>query len=71
MFMKTKLSTPAPAPTLARPKPTRLLPTQSSPDRVPDSNLDPHLLSLHATAVTTLLADILAQRGGSRWGINE
>ena len=69
--MKTKPSTPVQKPTLARPKPTRLLPTQSGSNLVPDSNLDPQLLSLHATAVTTLLADILAQRGGSRWGINE
>jgi hypothetical protein len=65
--MNSKISTPTPA----RPKPTRLLLPQFCPGSVPVPSLDPHLLAQHATAVTVLLADILAQRGYYHGGLNE
>jgi hypothetical protein len=65
--MNSKISIPTPA----RPKPTRLLLPQFCPVSVPVPGLDSHLLALRATAVTILLADILAQRGYYHGGLNE
>jgi len=65
--MKTELSVPIPS----RPQPSRLLLPEFCPASHTAPDLDPRLLSLRAAAITSLMADIVEQKGYYHGGINE
>lgn len=65
--MKTKISFPI----QVRTPPARLLLPQFCPVAPPASDLDPHLLARRAATITTVLVNIVEQRGYFHWGINE
>jgi hypothetical protein len=67
IFMKIKISPP----NSARESPVRLLLPQFCSVNPPASDLHPQLLSLRAIAMTTLIANIVEQRGYFHGGINE